>query len=576
MPQAQNFVQPQQNSLQNHHAKHPGLGTLNQPMNQPQNMPSPAPKQQTPHLGQRAPNGQLPQNQQPKAQANGPQRAVLPPAMQQHLDNLKTDEEKKAFFMMMRQRQQLQRQQQAQKGNMSQQAQGNPPQPSNVHVRPPIAAGQPNPSQANFVNPQPAFRQPTLSEQQEKQMDNMAYPENILNADSILAQVPGDVKSWAQLKSWVGSNANRLPPDSLQKLKQLQAKHYNMKLNEIRKANASRGMPIGGSAPAAQMYPNGNASQQLPKQPFPQVANPTMQEVQQFKASLPKAQVMSDDQIRMAIMTRKNAVLNGVRQNPQMNAVQNQQIMQQQYTNMLKAQQAAEQARIQGQKPAQPPQRGAQPARKPTDQTMKAPQQQGVKRTSNDDVVEVQDPKAIAQQQQQARQPPNHQLNGQLELAQQQLASLNRFTPAQINAMNPAQKAAYEGQRRALMAQINRNTLQHQPSNAYPQPNPGGDGSMGDSNLRVKQLREEVMRAMGPRHAVPMSPQERGMIIQKLRDSKGQFIRITQSLSLYLSATHNEARIKDVIRTVGFLSPFWTLNTDVPTACTVVSTSARH
>ena len=313
-----------------------------------------------------------------------------------------------------------------------------------------------------------------------------------------------------------------------------------------------------------------------------------MQEVQRFRASLPKANVMSDEQIRLTIMSRRRPGLLNANQNSQLNAVQNQQVLQQQYANLMKAQQL-EQTRTQELQPGQisqlqsgqmpgaqkGPQWGAQQARVQAEQLrrnqMSQPgnkPQQGFKRSNNDDLMETPDPKLA---QHQSRQPPTpvsatlpSAVNGQPALTQDQFASLNRFNPA---TMTPAQRVAIEAQRRNAMTQANQrgtNSQQQQGISSvptHPQVILGNDGNVGDSkSTKVRQLREEVMRSIPPRKTVPMSPAERGTIIQKLRESKNQFVRITQSLPLYLAATQNEARVKDVIRTVRLTLLLMSLN----------------
>ena len=645
MPQTHNFGQipgpnPQSNPLQgqtnglNNALRTPqlnrGMPTLNQPMNpqnQSQNVPSPNPVQQTPNPGQRpvqnssnGPQRSMANGQQhPAPTTSMPPKAALPIAMQQHLASLKTEEDKKNFIIMMQRKQQLQRQQAANTNltALAHQAQGRGQAPqSGTNAQVGLSQSTPatrvqampnsNLPQTNNVRPnqgpqqpdsQAAFRQPpfVLTDIQEQQMDNIGYPDNILNASSVLAQMPSHVKNWGQLKAWVAHNAQNLPPDSLSKLKQLQATHYHMSLPESKRSLASRGQPGNvpqqpprpGQVPSAQAFPNVNTQQSMPQgqtpgQPnssqFPQVQPPTMQEVQMFKASLPQANIMSDDQIRLSIMSKRRPGLANAGQNPQLIA-QNQPAIQQQYANMLKAQQL-EQTRNQGLQPGQMSQPQAsqmlgqskgpqwktqqdriQAEQQKRNQTGNKPPPQGVKRPS-DDIVEVSDHQPG---QQQSRQPPTpvatapqpSVVNGKSGLTQDQLASLNRLSPAQINGLKPAQRAAFEAQRRNAVVQANQRganshqTLTAQSVQAHPQLSIGNDGNTGDSKIiRVRQLRDEVMRSMPPRKPVPMNPAEKGVIIQKLRESKNQFLRITQSLPVYLAVTQNEAKVKDVIRTV--------------------------
>ena len=646
MPQGHNFSHvtgqnPQQNQMQgqtnglNNALRTPqqnrGMPTLNQPMNPPnqsQNTASPNPVQQTPKQGQRPTQNTLNGTQRslangqqhPTPTANMQQKPVLPPAMQQHLATLKTDEEKKNFLIMMRQKQQQARQQAA-NSNLTAMAQGvqgrgqapqsGPNAQIGFNANTPTTGAQPissstlsQPSnvrtnqgsqQPESQNRQPPFM---LTDLQEQQMDNVGYPDNILNNSSVLAQMPGNVKNWGQLKAWVARNAQNLPPDSLQKVKQLQATHYYMNLPDSMRSMANRGHPSNaqqqqprpGQAPPAQTFPAASSQQPTPQRgtpgapnqiQFPQMQPPTIQEVQRFRASLPKANVMSDEQIRLTIMNRRRSGLMNANQNPQLSVVQNQQALQQQYANLLKAQQV-EQTRSQGLPsgqipqsqsgqtpgPQNGPQWAAQQARAQAEQMRRNQMsqagikpQQGLKRNNNDDIVEIPDPKLG---QHQLRQPPTpgsmnqaSAVTGQPAMVQEQFAALNRFSPAQLATMPPAQRAAFEAQRQNAMAQARQRGMitQQQQGTTSAQTQPqlmmGGDGSSSDAKiLKIRQLREEVMRSMPPRKTVAMSPADRGAIAHKLFESKNQFVRVTKSLPVYLVATQNESRVKDVIRTV--------------------------
>ena len=642
MQQAQNFTQmpgqnPQQNPLPGQTSgmnnalrtpqQKPQMPTLNQPMNPPsqsQNVSSPNPAQQTPNLGQRtvqnSSNGQqrsMPNGQQrPTPAPNMPPKAAMPIAIQQHIANLKTKEEKTNFLMMMRQRQQLQRQQAANGNIMAQPNQGRGPQKQMSTSQTTPATGAQNMPNPNLINaPQaPMARvnqgpqqpdsqntltqtQPTLTELQEQQMDTISYPNNILNSDSVLARTPGYVKNWGQLKQWVASNAQNLPPDSLQKLKVLQAKHYQLRLQDPRRLLTNRGQPGNmqqqppgpGPAPSAQTFLNGSAQKPVPQGQTPGQVNqvqfsqgqaPTAQEVQRFKANLPSANVMSEEQIRSTIMSKKRQDLVNAQQNSQTNVAQNQQSMQERYATLIRNQQFQQTRNLglqTGQMPHQKsgqttgPQKGpqwaAQQARVQAEQARQnqasqagSKPQQGVKRSSNDDVVEVPDPKLAQHQPRQppasaAAQPPAS--TGQPAMNPEQIASLNRFSPAQITALNPVQRAAFESQRRNIMVQANQRgvkTAQQQrgqPAQPQSHLNVGNNGNSNDpKSIKIKQLRDEVIRTMPPRQTAVMNPLERGNMIKKLGEVKGLFSRIDQSLPVYLVATQNEDRIKDIIRTV--------------------------
>ena len=460
-------------------------------------------------------------------------------------------------------------------------------------------------SVSQSVDPQASTGQPNrnqvaLTDAQAQQMDGVSYPDNLLNNNSTLSRLPEHVKSWGQLKEWVASNVQTLPPDSLHKVKQLQAKHYQMVMihertrlmNQGQAGNVTQQGPR--PAPPAPMSTNATAQQPTPGQnpgqagpmPFPQIPPPTMQEVQSVRASLQgQSHVLSDEQIKMMIMRKKQQIMlqnrqNAQQQNLQTTAGQDPQAAQQRYTSILQAQQA-QQNRAQA---LQPPQMQPQPlGQVPPQQAQQWAQQQGriqaeqamknqanhvgqratpkgVKRSNNDDVVEVPDPKLSQQQQHQARppttqgQPPN-----------QTPSMPPDFTPQQLAAMNPQQRQQLEAHRRIIMAQQAQQaqanqqrglSIQQHDQSIQGQPSIDFITNTGNQQdprvIKVRQLRDEVTRTMPPRRALPMSPKTRGQMINQLKNSKDILGRIDQSLAMYLAATQNQERVKEVIRLVCF------------------------
>ena len=67
---------------------------------------------------------------------------------------------------------------------------------------------------------------------------------------------------------------------------------------------------------------------------------------------------------------------------------------------------------------------------------------------------------------------------------------------------------------------------------------------------RVKELRSEVMRSMPPRQPVPMSPNTRARMIEKLKTAGNMSQRLESSLPLYLSLSKDEETTKDLLRSV--------------------------
>ena len=261
---------------------------------------------------------------------------------------------------------------------------------------------------------------------------------------------------------------------------------------------------------------------------------------------------------------------------------QHQQQQQQQHRmDMLRAQQQANGQQVQGSlqhSQLQPPQRGqihqpqpgqqwpqpqtAQKLAQPNTQQAKQPpssrsrppaaapnpNQKGGKRNNNsDDVIEVPDPKLSQQQ----IRPPN--LKGS-QLPPQPSNALSQMTQEKYNSLPPELKARFHEQQRLQTEAGKRGNPQRvgqlvqgqRPAEAVEQvvvPNAGRDG-------RVKELRSEVMRSMPTRQPIPMSPNTRARMIERLKSAGLMVGRLEGSLPLYLSLSKDEERTKDLLRSV--------------------------
>ena len=203
------------------------------------------------------------------------------------------------------------------------------------------------------------------------------------------------------------------------------------------------------------------------------------------------------------------------------------------------------------QKPAQPnPQQVKQPQSSrsgPQALGLQQNQKGGKRNNNNDDVIEVPNPKLP---QQQAR-PPN------IKGPQPQPAPSNassQMTPEMYNSLPPEQKAHFQEQRRLHMEasqrpQAQRHSLNVQgqrPAEAVNQnvvPNAGRDS-------RLKELRNEVMRNMPTRQPIPMSPNTRAQMIERLRNVGAMSQRLESSLPLYLSLSKDEEKTKELLQSV--------------------------
>ncbi|KAF1972033.1 hypothetical protein BU23DRAFT_469615 [Bimuria novae-zelandiae CBS 107.79] len=189
--------------------------------------------------------------------------------------------------------------------------------------------------------------------------DPQAFPPSALNAQ-IRQTLPQEIKTWAQLKSWVQQNPNLTPGVDSQKLLLLQVLHFQDYLRQ-----SQQGMPgqrpsqpsnnMGPIAPPAQMTPGSvpaRTPQQQPNMPQFGPAQVTPAELQQWRQRLPPNQAgITDEHLRNAIMTQK--VKHHQQQQAAMLSMQNQN-------------------RNQGQPPAALPGRGPQATRPPSAQNQPA------------------------------------------------------------------------------------------------------------------------------------------------------------------------------------------------------------
>ena len=469
--------------------------------------------------------------------------------------------------------------------------------PTNPINRPNGQVQQPGPTNTARGQPQ-KFLPISLDESTTRAMDRVEFPRGLLNLTGENAKVPESIKLWGQLKQWVVQNSAALPQGSIQKVMGLQSIVYQQRIaqtNQQKEAfnqaqlqgNTKPAQP--GVAPPAQMVaPN---SSQPPVQvstaqanaAMPVLPQPTVHEIAAARAQLPaNLRTASDDQIRAMILTkRRNEYFKALQGQQNLTPLQRQQL-QQHKMNILRMQQANGQ-QIQGpmqnqQNQSQLPQRNPnlqpQPGQQwpqpqtaprvaqPNPQQAKQPQstrsgpqasvpqsnQKSGKRNNNsDDVIEVPDPKLS---QQQAR-PPNPKGSQSQPRSQLQPAPSNvmsNITPDKYNALPQEQKLLFQEQRRQQFetAQRARGAQGQRPAevgNKSAGPNVGRDG-------RLKELRSEVMRSMPARQPIPMSPNTRARMIERLSSAQNMYQRLESSLPLFLSLSKDEETTKDLLRSV--------------------------
>ena len=618
---------PQRTPQQNHN-----MPTLNQPLDskgQTQSDPTQRPSQPTPNMNQRkGPN--VPQTGVPNVQQNpGQQRPQanpapqvpgkgplgLPPDVRAKLMAMPENERNKLLMTMKQQQQQRMKRAADAKGITNPEAPfqpGHTSGPASITVsqakapvvnpttsQPPMNAtaafnmqshGNPLQMQSNGTrNMSSKFVPIGLNEQQISQMDPLHFPPTIINRSSDLGNLPDDIRTWRQLKEHVRRNERDLPPGSLIKVLGLQSIHYQIHLSMMqRRLQQNQPQPQGstGTAPVGQMVApqftqpaQGPATSAPNPMRFPALPEPTAQEVQAIRMTLPAhMKGFSDDQLRAIIMRQKHQEFF---KNPQAQQAireqQQQQQQQQQHRNALQRahnlegqsnqfpgppnqtgqSQQAQQAQVQAQQKGQPrnqaqqqPRLNIQPPKPAAGPVWTGGQpdvskmnQKSLKRTSSEDVIEVPDPK-LAQQQNRTPNPKPGQPPPMVA---------GRLTQEQYARMTPEQKLAVQ---RHIQAG-------GRPKAAQPSGQPGqhpmtANNTNKSSGLptatrdnRYGQLMQEVAQTTPKRPEVPMSPDTRRQMVDRLSEKMSQMMKnVETSLPTYLSMSKDENHTKELLRIV--------------------------
>lgn len=538
----------------------------------------------------------------------GPQWRTLPAPFQEQLARLPNEEARKQWVIRKRQQQQMKAAQDAQtmamsQGGPQQGIQGANPGPRFPQVSNPqaLSTGHPATSQPNgnpFVapnmqsqgsqqEPKDSNRPPqakmmpgSLNEAQTQYMDNIPFPPNILNRANSLGQLPDSVKSWHQLKQYIQYRGQHLPPGSMQNVLGLQSIHFQglQKNSQIAQAHKQAQLNQTGAAPQAPMIPQ--PSQTLGQNgitpgPFsiPSLPQPTPQEIQAARRTLPPqyAQI-SDDQLRQMIMQRrqKDAMAGQQRLESQ---------QQMQGATLLQGQMSQQQRKdLAGQvppsQPHQTPRGPNQPAQsnqqqQPLPNAKQPPQPPGqqnkpgqagragdqgnasqigqkvTKGDNNEDVYEVPPPRMTSQ-------PIHHRKAQPSQPAPSN--GLPSMTREEFSKLTPQQKANVLRMQQATNAQRAGNVVQNgqvASGQTSALPPSQGNNQIVEQEARMRPLIEEVERTLPQRSVVPMSPDTRNRMIEKLKDKTASYVdKLQKSLPLYLGLIKDEEQTKVMIRMV--------------------------
>jgi len=424
-----------------------------------------------------------------------------------------------------------------------------------------------------------------LTDDQTRQMDDQKFPAAILNMNGALSTMPPEVKTWSELKIWVAQNQANLPPGTLDKLKGLQGLHYQNLVGQQRARMRLGPNPSGqaqGQAPPAQMVAPPNNQTPLAGSNTPRISTPnmthslpqpTVQEIQASRARLPDhLKGYTDEQIRALILQqRQHDMLKITQGRPGMNPQQQAQINQLQRAQQQQAQPnqlqppinqktrpAQSQVMAQRKQPQPSPRAGA-PPKDPKDPVAKQPQgarvgpaipkagqpnQKGIKRNSNDDVIEVPNPNSAT--------PATRGQPSKLIQASQQLRA------------GMPQNTEVQGQKAQVNAQMAPQPLGPGPGQPHTQgTKPNGQLDTGPQRTDAQSRKEaqlqriciEVAQSTPKGSPVPMTPQTRARMLQLLNETTKILSRIPSALPIFYGLIANEQMFRDLIRTVSTIVP---------------------
>lgn len=421
---------------------------------------------------------------------------------------------------------------------------GFPPNPSAFGARQQPGQGQQPPQQRGTpqhpgpnVNPPPP-----LTKDQVQQMDQRLFPAEILKGG--MAGMSPEVKTWGQLKEYAMKNAARLPPGIIPKLEHLQAMNYQAVQQGLGPAPARPGGPPATSAqpqaPYAQMVsqPNAQAPVAAPRlPPGMNIPQPTPQEMQAWRTKLPpELQHISDDQLRQFIMRQKADAIAKNMQQPKNNQMgsglpQGHQGIPNQNQGPNGLPDANQVPPPSHAKPTtQQNQKGANIATKQGQSSRNAPvakqAQKGVKRPSNDDVVEVPNPNLAISQNGAKQNPQTHGEKTQAHVK----PSVNQ------NASSQSQNAASQPTRPPGIPNLSKEEVERR-------------------DARLRQLMTEVGQNQPLRRPIPMSPQVHAEMSQKLREMSQMMGRMEASLPTFFRNNPNEKLARQLIETVSYAVP---------------------
>lgn len=512
----------------------PVMPMLNQPMAMPQMSPAQAPAQprppsHPPNMGQLAagvsqpgmqapqiPPG-LPQQIQDRLKAMKPEQVTAWLMQQRRAAMARASQQQNALQQSVSQPGQNQAMMNGQMGNNRMRNVMNLPQGMNVGGQPGVQQlqGQLTPQQRQQQQQQNQQRQQELyrmelmrqqsnvemTPEQAKDMDRAPFPPSLINNNH--SQVPPNIKTWGQLKQWATANPQTANGVDLSKLMTLQRLHFNQIITAQAKNQKGQGAGQPFQGPQGQMgnVQNPQSGQPQPRMNLPQMRPITGQDIAMARQKLgPHSNNLSDDQITEILRNRQRQILmqhapNRAAMGGNMASAQNQSIQQ----PPPSAPQAAPQVKPQTSQQAQAATQAANKAQTGgAGKGTKAPAgKPGSKKRPNTDDTASNQATTTPQQAQTALPATAGPARPGMPIGQDQ--------------MSPQQRLQVEAQmRRQQQAQLRGSTLSRAAAEAA-----------WNNNLppKVMEVYNEIARNAPSSNPVPVSPEQKAIMTQQLRDS---------------------------------------------------------
>lgn len=377
-----------------------------------------------------------------------------------------------------------------------------------------------------------------MTPEQLKEMDRRPFPPSIVG-NSQTTPVPKNIKTWGPLKQWAAANPQALGGVDLQKLMTVQKLHYAQIVAHGKENNRNPDQAGQGNGapmmPQSQQFPNG---QQQGLMNMPAIPSVTPHEIQMARQRFgAQVQQYTDDQLRELL--HRNRVNKAVQHRAMQNLAAQQNINSGQQAQPAQvppttAAQGTPQAKQPSQPPQQTPQSNQQAQAAKVAQAAEA--NKGTKAQASkvpakrkpEDSLETQNPSGGVPTETAAPQGMPGAPRSNLP-----------FTREQLAAMSPQQRAQVEAHMRRQQGQprtpINRASAEeawsHLPDH-------------------IKQLYNEIARNMPAGDPVILSPEQRALMAQQLRECIDLLCRLDTLVQWFAKIPNQEKNVRSLLAMV--------------------------